>query len=712
MHILLLLCFFVFVPNTEAANYHVHQHCPVSRCSPDGPLIQFPFRQKGDPLHCGNPEFEVSCGRNNNTNVTMIRLSSSSGLFPIQKIDYNNRDFDVYDGGGCMASRLLNFTIFTTSSLLYYPVPYHWRSESFIPCTDNLGPEHPPYPEYAQFPYSDSAQSPYAQSPYSDSTQSPYPEYAQSPYSDSAQSPYAQSPYSDSGQSPYPDSAQFFKEFVLLNCSTTQNVSTRRNYYMPVRCLSVPGHYQVLAVESSRSIYDLAALPLSTCTTLKKKFYLPLRSVKGSAQDCAPDNVLLLEWKPWVYFPECQNCNGLCDTDYRSNRMACYPQPDVYSLSPADYYPYGHANDGHRSIIIAVSIASFVLISAMVAVAILYYVKKSDRTQEKENQIKIEKFLDDHKSHVPARYSYADIKKMTNGFRKKLGDGGFGSVFSGKLPSNGVPVAIKVLKDSKGNGDDFVNEVGTIGRIHHVNVVRLLGFSAQEGKRALIYEDMPNSSLEKFITSKDNNASFDWMKLRNIITGIAKGIEYLHQGCDQRILHFDIKPHNILLDHDFNPKISDFGLAKLCSKEDSLISMTAARGTIGYIAPEVFNGNFGTVSYKSDVYSFGMLVLEVIGARKETALTSSNSEVYLPELIYKSLIRGEELNLELAGDGDAQIAKRLAIVALWCIQWYPVNRPSMKGVVRMLEGASESLIMPPNPFASTTQSEPTTAFPT
>ncbi|KAL6206442.1 hypothetical protein ACLB2K_023690 [Fragaria x ananassa] len=202
---------------------------------------------------------------------------------------------------------------------------------------------------------------------------------------------------------------------------------------------------------------------------------------------------------------------------------------------------------------------------------------------------------------------------MTNGFRKKLGDGGFGSVFSGKLPSNGVPVAIKVLKDSKGNGDDFVNEVGTIGRIHHVNMVRLLGFSAEEGKRALIYEDMPNSSLEKFITSKDNNASFDWMKLRNIITGIAKGIEYLHQGCDQRILHFDIKPHNILLDHDFNPKISDFGLAKLCSKEDSLISMTAARGTIGYIAPEVFNGNFGTVCNKWSMFSNHKNLYECLG---------------------------------------------------------------------------------------------------
>ncbi|XP_050137108.1 rust resistance kinase Lr10-like [Malus sylvestris] len=323
--------------------------------------------------------------------------------------------------------------------------------------------------------------------------------------------------------------------------------------------------------------------------------------------------------------------------------------------------------------------------------------------KEKENQLKVERFLKDHKSHVPTRYSYADIKKMTNGFKKKLGEGGFGSVYSGELPINGVPVAVKVLSDSKGNGEDFVNEMGTIGRIHHVNVVRLLGFSAEVGKRALIYELMPNRSLENFITSKDqsNNTLFDWQKLHNIVYGIAKGIDYLHQGCDRMILHFDIKPHNILLDHDFNPKISDFGLAKLCSKEDRIISMTAARGTVGYIAPEVFNGNFGNVSHKSDVYSFGMLVLEIVGARKEIALASGNNEVYFPELIYNRLVQGEALDLKLDTDENTQIAKKLVIVALWCIQWYPVNRPSMKAVVRMLEGGSENLRMPPNPFAST-----------
>ncbi|XP_062004693.1 rust resistance kinase Lr10-like [Rosa rugosa] len=605
-------------PISKAAD---DQDCPVQRCRHDGPLIQFPFRLQHYPLHCGHPEFEVSCS--SFTNMTMMELSSSSGFFPIQTIDYESQQFRVYDEDGCLPRRLLNLNL---SFSLFQPSPDYRDCGSYYYYENNL------------------------------------------------------------------------RDLTLLNCTTiTAQILTS----VEIKCLSVPGHYQVLAVNRS---FDISHLVGSACSSLAELF-LPF----GRMQDdsCEPDTGLLLEWSE-SHFPECQNCRGRCYFNYSSNQvLKCYPPIPI----PIPILLQKHKGLSTGFLVMGVSVCGFVVLSTT-AVAIFYHLKQSiKRKEEKENQRKIEKFLDDHKSHVPTRYSYADIKKMTNGFKKKLGEGGFGSVFSGKLPSNGVPVAIKVLKDSKGNGDNFVNEVGTIGRIHHVNVVRLLGFSAEGGKHALIYEHMPNRSLEKFIKSRGSNnsrSSFNWEKLCNIITGIAKGIEYLHQGCDQRILHFDIKPHNILLDHAFNPKISDFGMAKLCSKEDSVISMTTARGTVGYIAPEIFNGNFGTVSYKSDVYSFGMLVLEVIGARKKAADTSSDNEVYFPELIYKCLIQGEELDLELADDGDAQIANRLAIVALWCIQWYPVNRPSMKAVVRMLEGPSESLIMPPNPFASTTQMEPTT----
>ncbi|XP_042487660.1 rust resistance kinase Lr10-like [Macadamia integrifolia] len=280
---------------------------------------------------------------------------------------------------------------------------------------------------------------------------------------------------------------------------------------------------------------------------------------------------------------------------------------------------------------------------------------------------------------------------------------GYGSVYKGKL-SNEILVVVKVLiNHSTRDGEDFMNEVGTIGTIHHINLVRLVGFCSDGYRRALVYELFPNKSLEKFIFSRDTKRPLlGWEKLQDIAIGIAKGIEYLHQGCKLRILHFDIKPHNSLLDDNFNPKISDYGLTKLFSKNESGISMTAARGTIGYISPEVFSRNFGHVSHKSDVYSFGIMLLEMVGGRKNNDSTvENNCQVYFSQWIYNHLSRGKELEIRIDEDGDASIAKKLTIVALWCIEWYPVDGPSMKVVVQMLEGDRESLIMPPNPFDST-----------
>ena len=346
------------------------------------------------------------------------------------------------------------------------------------------------------------------------------------------------------------------------------------------------------------------------------------------------------------------------------------------------------------SLSIGVTLGSIVLILGTITLFRLYSLKKLERNYQK----KIEKFLEDYITLKPTRYSYAEIKKITNQFQEKLGEGGYGTVYKGKL-SEEIYVAVKILNNSKGDGEEFINEVGTMGRIHHVNVVRLVGFCADGFRRALIYEFLPNESLEKFIFSrKITSHSLGWKKLQDIALGIAKGIEYLHQGCDQRILHFDIKPHNVLLDHNFNPKISDFGLAKLCSKEQSAVSMTVARGTMGYIAPEMLSRNIGNVSYKSDVFSYGMLLLEMVGGRKNIDVTMDNtSQVYFPEWIYNHLGQDEELHIRIDEEGDTQIVKKLTIVGLWCIQWFPTDRPSMKLVVQMLEGEFD-LPTPPNPF--------------
>ncbi|XP_058102700.1 rust resistance kinase Lr10-like isoform X1 [Magnolia sinica] len=319
----------------------------------------------------------------------------------------------------------------------------------------------------------------------------------------------------------------------------------------------------------------------------------------------------------------------------------------------------------------------------------------------------VEEFLSKYRCQTPARYSYWDIRRMTMHFKEKLGQGGFGSVYKGKL-RNGPPVAIKMLSSkSKGNGQEFINEVATIGRIHHVNVVRLIGFCAEGSKRALIYEFMPNGSLEKYIYSHEGKSSpLSWEKMYQIALGIACGIEYLHQGCDMKILHFDIKPHNILLDDNFNPKVADFGLAKFYATDESHLSVTAVGGTLGYMAPELFYKNTRQVSYKSDVYSFGMLLMEMAGRRKNVNPSANLSQIYFPLWIYDKLDQDGEMGMEDAAEDEKEIAKKMVIVALWCIQMKPANRPSMSKVIEMLEGSVELLQMPAKPFHSSPQRVP------
>ncbi|RRT57125.1 hypothetical protein B296_00019289 [Ensete ventricosum] len=317
----------------------------------------------------------------------------------------------------------------------------------------------------------------------------------------------------------------------------------------------------------------------------------------------------------------------------------------------------------------------------------------------------VEKFLRAQQMLTPTRYAYTDIVAITRHFRQKLGQGGFGSVFKGEL-AGGLLVAVKLLGNSNCNGDEFISEVATIGRIHHVNVVRLVGYCAEGSKRALVYEYMPNGSLDKYIFSS-RAAIFTSEKLIDIAMGVARGIHYLHRGCDMQILHFDIKPHNILLDRTFTPKISDFGLAKLYPKGNSLVSVSAARGTVGYIAPELISRSFGIISHKSDVYSFGMLLLEMAGRRRNVDPRAQNSsQVYYPSWIYDKLTtirRQQEIQLDDTIEIE-ESEKKLSVVGLWCIQIKPSERPTMAKVMEMLEADASSLPIPPKPFFSSVDS--------
>ncbi|XP_062021405.1 rust resistance kinase Lr10-like [Rosa rugosa] len=393
--------------------------------------------------------------------------------------------------------------------------------------------------------------------------------------------------------------------------------------------------------------------------------------------------------------PSCQRCEETGKTCGLLNQVA-----DDQTTEETQCLDVPKGPNRGRQILEILGICA--LVTVLIGAATLMYYVYSSKKIEEENQLRIEKFLDDYRALKPSRYAYDDIRRITNQFADKLGQGAYGTVYKGKLSSE-LLVAVKILDNSNEKGEDFINEVGTMGLIHHVNVVRLVGFCADGFVRALIYEYLPNGSLQNFLSSADDKNSFlGWEKLQNIALGIAKGIEYLHQGCDQRILHFDIKPNNILLDQDFTPKVSDFGLAKLCSKDQSAISMTTARGTMGYIAPEVFSRNFGNVSYKSDVYSFGVLLLEMVGGKKNfKVMEDSTSHIYFPEWIYNLLEHGSDLRIHIEDDGDVKVARKLAIVGLWCIQWHPVDRPSMNIVVQMLEREGDNLTMPPYPFAST-----------
>ncbi|XP_060973656.1 rust resistance kinase Lr10-like [Cannabis sativa] len=447
---------------------------------------------------------------------------------------------------------------------------------------------------------------------------------------------------------------------------------------------------------------DIDGQSFQNCTKMYDTRSIPdslYKVSRGSRFDDDDDDFVTLGWST----PDCRDCEAKrmgCrfknnTQPHQHHNVECFHIPIHWTISEI-------ASRVIRSTKCKVSTLSVFCLMAVAASFYVFTLYKKDR----EQKLRIREFLKDYFALKPSRYTYSDIKKFTNNFKEKLGEGAYGTVFKGKL-SNKVMVAVKILNDtSKGNdGEEFLNEVATIGQIHHVNVVRLVGYCAEGFKRALVYEFLPNGSLHNYISleaseSEHQYSTLSWETLQDVAKGVAKGIEYLHQGCEQRILHFDIKPHNVLLDHNFKPKVSDFGLAKLCSRDQSLVSVTTARGTLGYMAPEVFSKNFGNVSYKSDVYSFGMLLLKIVGGQN---ITSKTDEIYYPEWIYNLLEEGESFEALIENEEDRKIAKKLATIGFWCIQWHPIGRPAMKTVVQMLE-TEEILNLPPNPFVSTTQS--------
>ncbi|CAM8887791.1 unnamed protein product [Rhodiola kirilowii] len=292
-------------------------------------------------------------------------------------------------------------------------------------------------------------------------------------------------------------------------------------------------------------------------------------------------------------------------------------------------------------------------------------------------------------------FRFSDLKTATKNFSEKLGEGAFGSVFKGALP-NSTLIAVKELKCLANRAEkQFRAEVSTIGTVQHVNLVRLHGFCAEATKRFLVYEYVSNGSLDTTLFRKTTHL-LDWKARYCIAIGVAKGLSYLHEDCQDRIVHCDIKPENILLDGDYNAKVADFGLAKLIDRDYSR-AWTTIRGTKGYLAPEWISGE--AITPKADVFSYGMVLLEMISGRRNRETADDELDHYFPKRVLDTVSKEDSevsklLDERLEGNADLQELVRACRVACWCIQDDEKDRPTMGKVVQILEGVSEISIPP------------------
>ncbi|CAL1352585.1 unnamed protein product [Linum trigynum] len=307
-------------------------------------------------------------------------------------------------------------------------------------------------------------------------------------------------------------------------------------------------------------------------------------------------------------------------------------------------------------------------------------------------------------------YTALSITNATNSFslNNKLGEGGFGPVYMGKL-KEGQTIAVKRLSRTSGQGlVEFKNELILIAKLQHSNLVRLLGFCVQGEERMLVYEYMPNRSLDSFIFDESRRKLLGWKARFNIIEGIAQGLLYLHKYSRVRIIHRDLKVSNILLDKDMNPKISDFGMARIFKPDDAAQDNTRRIvGTYGYMSPEY--ASEGTFSVKSDVYSFGVIVLEIVTGKKNHRAYHSDRPLNLAGYAWELWNDDDSDALELLdpavngssageeGDGCRDEALRCINIGLLCVQNDPRDRPVMGDVLSMLTNGSQQLPMPLQP---------------
>ncbi|KAL3508751.1 hypothetical protein ACH5RR_028152 [Cinchona calisaya] len=286
-------------------------------------------------------------------------------------------------------------------------------------------------------------------------------------------------------------------------------------------------------------------------------------------------------------------------------------------------------------------------------------------------------------------YGYKELRIATKDFSpaNKIGEGGFGSVFKGRL-KDGSLAAIKVLSAESNQGvREFLTEIVTISGVEHENLVKLYGCCAEGNHRILVYGYLENNSLaQTLLGGHRSSIQFSWRMRIKICIGVARGLAFLHEEVRPHIIHRDIKASNVLLDKDLTPKISDFGLAKLFPPNLTHIT-THVAGTFGYLAPEY--AIRGQLTRKADIYSFGILLLEIVSGRCNTNKQLPVEEQFLLERVWIHYKKGELAQLvdaDLGSDFDVDEASRYLKIGLLCTQDMPKNRPSMSSVVKMLTG--------------------------
>lgn len=410
--------------------------------------------------------------------------------------------------------------------------------------------------------------------------------------------------------------------------------------------------------------------------------------------DCVASVYGLNEERPFCWVLRSLSFGGFEDTSstlfvkVRANSSWTPEGQDGRSNSSSD----GMGRAKEKAVIIPIVLGMIVLIFLLCM--LLYYSVHRKRTLKREMESSLVL------SGAPVNFTYRALQIRTSNFSQLLGTGGFGSVYKGSL-GDGTLIAVKKLDKILPHGEkEFITEVNTIGAMHHMNLVRLCGFCSEGPHRLLVYEFMKNSSLDKWIfpSYRGRDRLLDWQTRFDIAINTAQGIAYFHEQCRNRIIHCDIKPENILLDENFCPKVSDFGLAKLMARDHSQV-VTMVRGTRGYLAPEWVSNR--PITVKADVYSYGMLLLEIIGGRRNLDLSFDAEDFFYPGWAYKEMTNGSAIKVadrNLNGAVDEEELMRALKIAFWCIQDDVSMRPPMGEVVRLLEGqGSNSINMPPMP---------------